>query len=70
MDTTKKRLVACPNCKKMSEFSPNNAFRPFCSERCKMIDLGIWASEGYAIPVEIKEDELEQQFYESHFSKQ
>ena len=70
MDTTKKRLVACPNCKKMSEFSPNNAFRPFCSERCKMIDLGIWASEGYAIPVEIKEDELEQQFSESHFSKQ
>jgi endogenous inhibitor of DNA gyrase (YacG/DUF329 family) len=47
----KPRLVTCPNCKKQSEYSINNAFRPFCSERCKMIDLGDWANENYKIPV-------------------
>ena len=29
-----------------------NPFRPFCSERCKLIDLGQWASESYRVPVE------------------
>jgi len=58
MVTTKKRMVACPNCKKLSEFAPSNAFRPFCSERCKMIDLGLWASEQYAIPESAKPDDL------------
>lgn len=55
---TKKRLIACPNCKNLCEFSPENAFRPFCSERCKMIDLGVWATEGYAIPAPIQPDDL------------
>jgi len=62
METTKKRLVTCPNCKEVSEYSLSNTFRPFCSERCKMLDLGLWASEQYAIPVEIKEEYLEQEF--------
>jgi endogenous inhibitor of DNA gyrase (YacG/DUF329 family) len=47
----KPRLVTCPNCKKQSEYSSKNLFRPFCSERCKMIDLGDWANETYKIPV-------------------
>jgi endogenous inhibitor of DNA gyrase (YacG/DUF329 family) len=46
----KPRLVTCPNCKKQSEYNFNNPFRPFCSERCKMIDLGDWANETYRIP--------------------
>jgi uncharacterized protein len=46
----KPRLVTCPNCKKLSEYSGSNPFRPFCSERCKMIDLGDWANENYRIP--------------------
>ena len=33
-------------------YSPDNAFRPFCSERCRLIDLGQWATDGYRIPVE------------------
>jgi hypothetical protein len=57
--TEKKRLVPCPECGKLAEFSPNNAFRPFCSERCKMIDLGIWASEGYRIETPITPDALD-----------
>ncbi|MGB7816121.1 MAG: DNA gyrase inhibitor YacG [Methylotenera sp.] len=44
------KLVACPNCKKLSEYSASNPFRPFCSERCKLIDLGDWANENYKIP--------------------
>lgn len=57
--TIKARLVPCPECGELSKFSPENAFRPFCSERCKMIDLGIWASEGYRIETPITPDELD-----------
>ncbi|MEO7144637.1 MAG: DNA gyrase inhibitor YacG [Bryobacteraceae bacterium] len=38
----------CPICKK--EVSPNGRIMPFCSERCKLMDLGNWASEKYVIP--------------------
>jgi hypothetical protein len=38
------------------EWRPENAFRPFCGERCKLIDLGAWANEGYKVPSE--HDEL------------
>jgi len=34
-----------------AEFTPRNKWRPFCSERCRMIDLGQWASESYRVPV-------------------
>lgn len=37
--------VACPYCKKPVVYSTANPFRPFCSERCKMLDLGAWANE-------------------------
>ena len=50
------RLVACPQCGSLAEWSPGNRFRPFCSERCKMIDLGAWATESYRVPV-VKSDE-------------
>jgi endogenous inhibitor of DNA gyrase (YacG/DUF329 family) len=50
MVTNQKRLVACPQCKQLSEYSPANKYRPFCSERCRLIDLGQWASESYRIP--------------------
>jgi endogenous inhibitor of DNA gyrase (YacG/DUF329 family) len=48
---TKPRSVACPQCGKPVEWSPQSLFRPFCSERCKLIDLGAWASESYRVPV-------------------
>jgi hypothetical protein len=51
-NTTKKRIVACPQCAKDAEFSPQNVYRPFCSERCKLIDLGEWAMEEKRIPGE------------------
>ena len=40
--------VKCPNCKKEVQWE-DNKWRPFCSERCKMIDLGTWAKEDYRI---------------------
>ncbi len=39
----------CPMCKKETRWK-DNPFRPFCSERCRLIDLGKWASEDYRIP--------------------
>jgi hypothetical protein len=44
------RKVKCPTCGKAVEWSEKNPWRPFCSERCKLIDLGEWASEGRCIP--------------------
>jgi endogenous inhibitor of DNA gyrase (YacG/DUF329 family) len=43
-------VVSCPTCGKKVEWTPANAFRPFCSDRCKQIDLGAWAEEKYTIP--------------------
>jgi endogenous inhibitor of DNA gyrase (YacG/DUF329 family) len=43
-------LVDCPTCGKKVEWSEHNKHRPFCSLRCKQIDLGAWAEEKYAIP--------------------
>ena len=45
------RLVSCPQCGKPAVWDSTNRYRPFCSERCRMIDLGAWASENYRIPV-------------------
>lgn len=45
-------MVRCPTCHKMVPYSSSNPFRPFCSERCKLIDLGAWASDERALPGE------------------
>jgi uncharacterized protein len=39
--------MSCPICKKPADMSQRNKFRPFCSERCQMIDLGTWVSGDY-----------------------
>ena len=49
---TAPRKVRCPACQGWSLFSPANPWRPFCSERCKQMDLGAWASEGFRVPAE------------------
>jgi len=48
-------IVKCPRCGKDAEFS-GNQFRPFCSERCKQIDLGNWISGNYKIPEKSKDE--------------
>ena len=44
------RIVACPACGKPAALADSNRWRPFCSERCRLTDLGAWASESYRIP--------------------
>ena len=48
--SAKPRDVACPACGKRTPFTPDNPHRPFCSERCRVTDLGGWAAESYRIP--------------------
>ena len=44
-------LVKCPECGKGVDYE-SSEFRPFCSERCKLLDLGAWADEEYALPAD------------------
>ena len=52
-----KENIECPHCKKKNTWKAENPFRPFCSERCKLIDLGAWADEQHRIAGE-EEDQL------------
>ena len=55
------RIVSCPTCGHPVTWSAASPFRPFCSERCKLIDLGAWADERYRVAaVDPAEDEPEQ----------
>ncbi|MGH8369664.1 MAG: DNA gyrase inhibitor YacG [Gammaproteobacteria bacterium] len=45
-------IVACPHCAKPVSWTPASEYKPFCSERCRLIDLGDWLSEKHAIPGE------------------
>ena len=48
----KKENIFCPTCQTKDTWTPENTFRPFCSARCKLIDLGEWAAEKHSIPGE------------------
>jgi uncharacterized protein len=58
----KPRMVSCPRCGVAVAWSNTNPWRPFCSEQCKMADLGAWASESYRIPVVEYDDITEEDF--------
>lgn len=49
-------VVSCPYCHKKIVYSASNPFRPFCSERCKLLDLGAWASDERKIAGSNQED--------------
>ena len=51
--------MKCPICKK--EVDPANPDAPFCSERCRIIDLGNWASEKYVISTPAQPQEIPEQ---------
>ncbi len=46
----KPRKIRCPRCGAETIYGPENPSRPFCSERCRLIDLGKWADEEYRVP--------------------
>ncbi|MEM7254497.1 MAG: DNA gyrase inhibitor YacG [Pseudomonadota bacterium] len=48
-------MVRCPNCRASVEWH-STPTRPFCSERCRLLDLGEWAAERRSIPGETLED--------------
>ena len=54
------RAVRCPTCGKEVEWKPENRFRPFCSERCRDVDLNRWLSGSYTIPGRTQTDEDEE----------
>ena len=43
------KIVKCPTCGQEVQWRPESAYRPFCSKRCKLIDLGAWADEDYKV---------------------
>jgi endogenous inhibitor of DNA gyrase (YacG/DUF329 family) len=53
------RSVPCPRCGKLVAWAPQSAFRPFCSERCKTVDLGAWATEQYRVAAVEQEENAE-----------
>jgi len=63
MISGKAPVVVCPQCGKEHRWDAGNRFRPFCSERCKLIDLGKWANEEYR--VEQREPEFPEADYQA-----
>ena len=45
-------IVKCPTCHRDVEWSEAHPYRPLCSERCRLVDLGAWLAEQRAIPDE------------------
>jgi uncharacterized protein len=45
-------IVKCPTCRRPVEWSPASQFRPFCSDRCRLVDMGAWLTEQHKIPDE------------------
>jgi hypothetical protein len=48
------KTVICPTCSVLVNWNDQNPFRPFCSQRCKMVDFGNWANESYCVTHEIE----------------
>lgn len=49
--------LSCPTCQRPVQWRDSFPFKPFCSERCKLIDLGAWASEQYGIAADTPPDQ-------------
>jgi endogenous inhibitor of DNA gyrase (YacG/DUF329 family) len=67
MQSQSARSVACPTCKKETIWSDQNKYRPFCSERCKLIDFGDWADGKHVIAGEATHHEEVDQDEESNY---
>jgi endogenous inhibitor of DNA gyrase (YacG/DUF329 family) len=50
--------VKCPTCEEPVEWTQANTYRPFCSERCRTLDLGEWASGNRFIPSDPEHDDI------------
>ncbi len=59
MSDNNKPVVSCPTCQKQVIWNAQQLFRPFCSERCKLIDFGEWAANEKFIPGESVQTETD-----------
>lgn len=65
--------VDCPTCQRAIEWTSENPFRPFCSKKCQLIDLGQWANESHAIPCSPETDnnpDIDPELIEEMLAKQ
>lgn len=46
------RIVRCPQCGKPVPWTAESKWRPFCSERCRTLDLGAWLSDRYRVAID------------------
>lgn len=53
------RISSCPQCGQSTRLDEANRWRPFCSERCKLVELGAWFGEHYRIPGDAPPDTRE-----------
>jgi len=70
---TKEMLISCPTCHKLHDYLQSKPWSPFCSQRCKQIDLGAWANEEHRIkgePAPLQEDKEDKEHSEYHRDKQ
>jgi endogenous inhibitor of DNA gyrase (YacG/DUF329 family) len=67
MPSKKPRLLRCPSCRAIVKPSDENY--PFCSDRCRLIDLGKWASGGYVISTPITDPEMLENLAEKQAEK-
>jgi len=54
------RKIKCPQCGRLAIYTLENSSRPFCSERCKLIDLGAWADESYKVPTPPNQEHMQE----------
>lgn len=53
------KIVSCPACAGPSVYAASNPYRPFCSQRCKNMDFGAWASETFKLPATLTDHDTE-----------
>ncbi len=51
-------VIKCPTCDRAVAWTVESKFRPFCSDRCRLIDLGEWADGNRAIPMDPDHDDV------------
>jgi len=60
------KKASCPTCDKETELGDTNLYRPFCSKRCRLIDLGQWINGSYSISDTNADSNSELDFLNKH----
>lgn len=61
MSLEKANYVRCPSCDMLVDIRGNSKFLPFCSDRCRLIDLGRWLKEEHTLPCEPQDEEEQEE---------